>query len=145
MGEEDDGDDGMTEEEEEELEEIAEEISATAREESEQESSESESQVDPGSVENPVMFLAMQRIGEITEMIKTWQEERREAQSRVFQHRETIVRWAAGTFVALIVISGSMTMVGALSADAFTFVLGTLFGSLVTFLQNTLRQQQGAE
>jgi ABC-type enterochelin transport system permease subunit len=38
-----------------------------------------------------------------------------------------------------------MTIQGALSDDAFTFILGTLFGAILTFLQNMLSPGQSDE
>lgn len=85
------------------------------------------------------VYLAFERLDEITTLMETWQTEQRQTRARLLRHRETIVVVAAATLLGLIGISAWMTYNGALSGDAFTFVLGALFGSLVTFLQNMLR------
>ncbi|GAB3028616.1 hypothetical protein [Natronobiforma cellulositropha] len=89
----------------------------------------------------------LDHLGDITGLITSYLEETREtkrvdhdAQRRHFAHQRRIVYTAAGTFLAVVLIAAGMTAQGALSGDAFTFVLGTLFGAILTFLQTMLRE-----
>lgn len=84
------------------------------------------------------VLMALKQLDGITNLIQTYQKERRQSQNRRLRHREYIVIIASATLLLLIGASAWMTIENALSGDAFTFVLGTLFGALITFLQNML-------
>lgn len=68
-----------------------------------------------------------------------------EGRLNYFKHQQRIIFIAAGTFIIVIGISAWMTFHNALSGDAFTFVLGTLFGAILTFLQNMIGQNESEE
>jgi hypothetical protein len=96
--------------------------------------------------------MALENLDDITDLVNDFFDQRRknkevdqDLRERVLAHRWKIVRITAGTFVAVVGISAYMTIEGALSGDAFTFVLGTLFGSILTFLQNNLQRENAGE
>lgn len=91
---------------------------------------------------NPVWWFALQQLSDIREFVESYLQERRETKERQFRHRENIIKYTGGSVLGVIIIAAYMTVNGALSGDAFTFVLGTLFGSLLTFLQNMLQQAE---
>lgn len=102
-----------------------------------------QNQWNPSGQQTPEWIpLALERLDDITNLLQTYQEERRQSVKRRYRHRETIVVLASVTLLLLIGGSAWMTVNGALSGDAFTFILGTLFGALLTFLQNILTQEQ---
>ena len=103
-------------------------------------------------VEQNPQLAALQNIEEITDLVKEFFTQQREnkkveqdLQTSILSHRRKIVIVTAGTFVLVVGIAAYMTIEDALSGDAFTFVLGTLFGSILTFLQDTLQQNSGQE
>lgn len=94
----------------------------------------------------------IENLEDVTNLIREYFEQSRENQrvenerkQRYFEHQQRIVLTAAGTFIIVIGIAAWMTYSNALSGDAFTFVLGTLFGSILTFLQNMISQRDEEE
>lgn len=87
----------------------------------------------------------IENLEDVTNLVREYFEQSREnkrveneKKQNYFKHQRRIVLYAAITFLLVIGISASMTLGNALSGDAFTFVLGTLFGSILTFLQNMI-------
>jgi len=80
----------------------------------------------------------LENLEEITGLVREWFEQSRESKKVAARHQQIIVGIAALTFLIVIGLSALMTFNDALSGDAFTFVLGTLFGAILTFLQNML-------
>ncbi|EMA38621.1 hypothetical protein [Halobiforma nitratireducens] len=94
----------------------------------------------------------IENLNEITELVKEYFKQSREnkkieneAKEQHFHHQRRIVYTTAGTFLVVVGISAYMTSVDALSGDAFTFVLGTLFGAILTFLQNMMAEKGSTE
>jgi len=89
----------------------------------------------------------VENLEDVTNLIREYFEQSREnkrveneRKRSYFKHQQRIVIIAAVTFLLVISISAWMTFSNALSGDAFTFVLGTLFGAILTFLQNMIGQ-----
>ena len=89
--------------------------------------------------------MIISNLENITNLISEYFEQARENKQvenerkvMYFKHQRQIILTAALTFIIVIVTSAGMTVYGALSGDAFTFVLGTLFGAILTFLQNMM-------
>ncbi|WP_415382027.1 hypothetical protein [Halosimplex sp. TS25] len=94
----------------------------------------------------------IENLEDVTNLIREYFEQSREnkrveneRKQSYFKHQQRIVLTAAGTFLIVIGIAAWMTYSDALSGDAFTFVLGTLFGSILTFLQNMIGQRDNEE
>ena len=94
----------------------------------------------------------IENLEDVTNLIREYFEQSREnkrveneRKQSYFEHQERIILTAAGTFVIVIGTAAWMTYSNALSGDAFTFVLGTLFGSILTFLQNMIGQRDKDE
>ena len=94
----------------------------------------------------------IENLEDVTNLIREYFEQSREnkrveneRKQSYFEHQQRIVLTTAGTFIIVIGIAAWMTYSNALSGDAFTFVLGTLFGSILTFLQNMIGQRDGEE
>jgi len=92
----------------------------------------------------------IENLNEITDLVREYFKQSREnkkienqAKKEHFNHQRRIVYTTAGTFLLVVGISAYMTSVDALSGDAFTFVLGTLFGAILTFLQNMVSTRSG--
>lgn len=86
--------------------------------------------------------LFAENLGTIIELISEYFEQTREnkivkkeEKEYYLSYRINLVVISSLVFLAVVIISAFMTYVNALSGDAFTFVLGTLFGSILTFLQ----------
>lgn len=102
--------------------------------------------------ERDPQVMALENLDGITDLVNDFFDQRRESKKvdqelreRILVHQWRIVKITAFTFVAVVGISAYMTIEGALSGAAFTFVLGTLFGSILTFLQNNLQQDNTGE
>lgn len=99
--------------------------------------------------QQPDLEPLLENLEEITALVREWFEQSRE-NKRVenegrqlrLEHRERIIYTAAIAFIAVVLVSAGMTWADALSGDAFTFVLGTLFGAILTFLQTMLGGSQ---
>ncbi|MXR52052.1 hypothetical protein GRX03_10630 [Halovenus sp. WSH3] len=95
--------------------------------------------------EQPDLNKILANLEDITDLIREYFEQSREnkrveneRRQRYLKHQRKVIFTAAITFIVVIGISALMTFYNALSGDAFTFVLGTLFGAILTFLQNML-------
>lgn len=104
------------------------------------------------AAQQPDLEPVLENLEEITELVREYFEQSRESKrveiegrQQRLRHRERIIYTAAIAFLGVVLVSAGMTWVDALSGDAFTFVLGTLFGSILTFLQTTLGGSQSAE
>lgn len=84
-------------------------------------------------------------IGEYFEQSRENKKVENERKNSYFEHQQRIILTAAITFILVIGIAAWMTYNNALSGDAFTFVLGTLFGSILTFLQSMIGKQNEEE
>jgi hypothetical protein len=98
--------------------------------------------------DSDVLPILLKNLENITGLIESYFEQSRENKEvdnewkkKKYRHRLWIVVISASTFLIVITLSAVMTIYNALSGDAFTFVLGTLFGSILTFLQNMISDQ----
>ena len=102
--------------------------------------------------QRPDLESVLNNLEGITALVREWFEQSREnkrvaneGRQLFLKHRERIVYTAAVAFLGVVIVSAFMTWQNALSGDAFTFVLGTLFGSILTFLQTMLGGSQSDE
>jgi len=103
-----------------------------------------ETRAEKNGEEEPMTIL-MQNLADLSDLVTSYLEEQREnrkvenkREQEHLAHQRRVVYVVAGTFLVVIGIAAVMTYADALSGDAFTFVLGSLFGAILTFLQENL-------